>query len=178
MNLIEVKPPKEQPNDIEVWKQWLNGIEEFSVSWGTNPFKASAYYALFGHRGVRITEKATGEYIWYYDIEMGYKIMENEKTTQPNRRDLLLEASPETEFLCADGLDEAIIGYEELSGKVIYDIDKCIEILARDMEVSPDDLEDGMTEDDAKYNLAREYFEYNTLGAYVGEQTPIFIHQV
>ena len=42
---------------------------------------------------------------------------------------------------------------------VAYNRDKCIEILMKDM----DQLE------------AIEYFEFNVIGAYVGEQTPTFI---
>ena len=95
-----------------------------------------------------------------------------------NRRELLVETFPEGEFLCADGLDEAIMGIDELTDRVIYDIDKCIEILAQDIELDPDDVQDGMSEDDARYLMAKEYFYYNTAGAYVGEQTPIFMQKI
>jgi hypothetical protein len=42
----------------------------------------------------------------------------------------------------------------------VYSIEECIRILSKDM--SPEEAE--------------EYFWYNTAGAYVGEQTPLFIH--
>jgi len=71
-----------------------------------------------------------------------------------NREDLDYEG-----LLFADGFDEAIIGVEERAGVVAYDIDKIIEILMREM-----------TEDEAV-----EYFEFNILGAYVGEKTPVYI---
>jgi hypothetical protein len=71
-----------------------------------------------------------------------------------NREDLDYE-----DLLFADGFDEAIIGVEERAGVVAYDIDKIIEILMREM-----------TEDEAV-----EYFEFNILGAYVGEKTPVYI---
>jgi hypothetical protein len=71
-----------------------------------------------------------------------------------NREDLDYEG-----LLFADGFDEAIIGVEERTCVVAYDIDKIIEILMRDM-----------TEDEAV-----EYFEFNILGAYVGEKTPVYI---
>ena len=61
----------------------------------------------------------------------------------------------------ADGFDDAVIGTIERCGQeavVLYDKDKVIEILMKDMP-----LEDAM-----------EYFEYNILGAYVGEGTPAF----
>jgi hypothetical protein len=63
----------------------------------------------------------------------------------------------------ADGLDDAIIGVATMidgTRKVIYSCDKCIDIF----------MKDGMTDEEAT-----EYFEYNTLGAYVGKQTPIFL---
>jgi hypothetical protein len=61
-------------------------------------------------------------------------------------------------FLKADGFDEAIIGVDETTMRLIYSISKCIEILCRDME-----QEDAL-----------EYFYYNVSGSYVGEQTPIW----
>ena len=66
------------------------------------------------------------------------------------------------DLLFADGFDEAIIGVAERIGMepvVAYDTDKIIEILSRDM-----------TEDEAV-----EYFDFNIIGAYVGERTPIYI---
>jgi hypothetical protein len=59
---------------------------------------------------------------------------------------------------------------------VAYDIDKMIEILAKDMEVDLDDLDEYETEDERKYTLALEFYDYNTNGAYVGEFTPLHIH--
>ena len=57
-----------------------------------------------------------------------------------------------------DGFDEAIIGLELNTNRVIYSVKKCIEILCEDM-----------SEEDA-----REHFDFNVAGGYVGEQTPIF----
>ena len=70
----------------------------------------------------------------------------------------------EDELLLADGFDEAIVGvtYSYSSNKLIYDYDKCIEILTRDM-----------SEEDAI-----EHMSFNVTGAYVGEHTPIFIKLV
>ena len=67
----------------------------------------------------------------------------------------------EEEFLFIEGMDEAILGVEEYSMRIIYSVQKCIEILMRD---EMDELE------------AVEYFEYNILSAYVGKKTPIFCH--
>ena len=67
--------------------------------------------------------------------------------------------------LVADGFDDAILGYSAYSpGReqlVIYDYWKCIEILKTE----------GMTEEEAI-----EYLEFNTIGAWVGEKTPVFVY--
>ena len=68
------------------------------------------------------------------------------------------------EALTADGFDEAIIGVAERCSQptlVVYDAEKCVEILQRDSE---------MTEEEA-----HEFFQFNTLGAWVGENTPLFL---
>lgn len=70
----------------------------------------------------------------------------------------ILENYYEEEFLKADGFDEAIIGVEENSMRLIYSVKKCLEILQNDMG----ELD------------AMEYFTYNVSGAYVGEKTPIW----
>ena len=82
--------------------------------------------------------------------------------------------------LLAEGFDEAIIG---LWGNiVVYDRDICIDILLDEIleeaQIAVAETGDGelgdRTVDDA-YVEAVEYFEYNVLDAYVGENTPIFI---
>lgn len=70
----------------------------------------------------------------------------------------IIEWFPEDEFLKADGFDDAIIGVDEFSMRLIYSVSKCIEILKKDMDEEE----------------AVEYFEYNVKGAYMGEKTPIF----
>lgn len=65
----------------------------------------------------------------------------------------------------ADGFDEAIIGVTELWDKegyiIVYDASKMFQILTG---------RDGMTAEEAT-----EYFEYNIQGAYVGQDTPIYV---
>ena len=73
--------------------------------------------------------------------------------------DKILEWFPEDEILKADGFDDAIIGIEESSQRLIYSCSKCIDIL----------IAGGMDNEDAT-----EYFNYNVSGAYVGEKTPIW----
>ena len=67
-------------------------------------------------------------------------------------------------MLKADGFDEAVIGMGNQMPNdpvLIYDADKCIDILMK---------RDGMSGEDAM-----EFFSYNVQGSYVGEKTPIFI---
>jgi hypothetical protein len=73
----------------------------------------------------------------------------------------IIERYPEEEFLKADGFDEAIIGVEPNSMRLIYNRDKMIDILV---------LEEGHTELDAI-----EYLLFNTWDAHVGEKTPLYI---
>jgi hypothetical protein len=72
--------------------------------------------------------------------------------------DRIIENYPEESFLIADGFNDAIIGVDEQTFRLIYSVSKCLEILKKDMN-----------EEDAI-----EYFEYNTRGSYVGEKTPIW----
>ena len=66
------------------------------------------------------------------------------------------------DLVIADGLDEAIVGIQEDTGIVFYSREKVIKIL---ME------RDGMTELDAI-----EFGDYNIFNTYVGEKTPVFLH--
>jgi hypothetical protein len=72
----------------------------------------------------------------------------------------LAEAAPDA--LLADGFEDAILGIVERVGQpaiVIYDREKCIAILQRDMS----------------YDDALEFFDFNTSGAWVGPGTPGFL---
>lgn len=72
-----------------------------------------------------------------------------------------MEILAEEECLTADGFDDALIGCTYGANVVaVYDLDKVIEIL----------VEEGMEYDDAV-----EHVDYNVVGSYVGEKTPIFI---
>jgi hypothetical protein len=72
--------------------------------------------------------------------------------------DKILNWFPEDEFLKAEGFDEAIIGIDEETMKLIYSVSKCIDILKKDMEEEE----------------AVEYFNFNVKGAYMGDKTPIW----
>jgi len=65
--------------------------------------------------------------------------------------------------LMADGFEEALVGFGTRfnSPVTIYDLNKCISVLVE---------RDGMSREEAE-----EYMDFNVLGAYVGEETPIFL---
>jgi hypothetical protein len=72
----------------------------------------------------------------------------------------LKEENPEA--LLADGFDKALIGLGRRCGQptlAVYDKTKCINILCEDMS----------------FEEAEEYFDFNVSGAWMGENTPIFI---
>ena len=71
----------------------------------------------------------------------------------------ILEQYEDEQILIANGFDGAVIGIEENTMRLIYSVEKCINIL---MEQGMD-----MTE-------AVEYFDFNVSGSYVGEKTPIW----
>jgi hypothetical protein len=73
-------------------------------------------------------------------------------------------AAHNEEALLADGFEAAIIGVAERCSQpdlVVYDAEKCIDIL--------------MERDGMSYDEAAEFFHFNTLGAWVGEHTPLFL---
>lgn len=75
--------------------------------------------------------------------------------------DEILELFSDEQFLKADGFDEAVIGVDPLSMRLIYSRPKMIEVLMMNDEMSEED--------------AIEYLEYNTWNTYFGDQTPIYI---
>ena len=68
----------------------------------------------------------------------------------------------EEEILTADGFDDAIVGLARRPGfvAVAYDVNKMLEIM----------MDGGMTPDDA-----REFFEFNVVDAWMGDNTPVYI---
>lgn len=75
--------------------------------------------------------------------------------------DEILEVYDDLEILKADGFDGAVIGIEVKTGRLVYDISKMIQILMEN---------DNMTEEESI-----EHIDFNVIGSYVGELTPIFI---
>lgn len=78
-------------------------------------------------------------------------------------RQKLTDRYPDTDILLLDDFDQAIIGLDEKTLRVIYSKKKILEILQE---------EQGMNETEAL-----EYYEFNILGAHLGEKTPIFLEQ-
>jgi hypothetical protein len=81
-------------------------------------------------------------------------------------REEILEQYDAQTMLFADGFDDAIVGVGCAFGGdlcAIYDADAIIEIL----------MKQGMD-----YAEALEHYDFNIAGAYVGEQTPIFMHKI
>lgn len=76
-------------------------------------------------------------------------------------RDEIAEINPEALFL-DEGFDKALIGLAER-------INLSVACYATDVVISLLEAQ-GMS-----YDEAEEYFEYNILGAWVGENTPVFI---
>ena len=57
--------------------------------------------------------------------------------------------------------EPAIIGQSDADLRVVYSVEKIVDILSEDM-----------TREEAV-----EYYEYNILGAYMGEMTPIYVSE-
>lgn len=75
----------------------------------------------------------------------------------------LQEMNPDA--LVADGLEAGLVGYtlnHHHPVVAVYDFAKCVSILRE---------RDGMTEEEAE-----EFLHFNTLGAFVGDSGPLFIH--
>ena len=93
-------------------------------------------------------------------------------------REQIEELYPDSQMLFADGFDEAIIGVDlnpfggvgrtdeketnihDSDERVVYSVKKMIDILMKNMS----------------YEEAVEYLDFNTFGAYVGINTPVYCH--
>ena len=63
-----------------------------------------------------------------------------------------------------DGFDNAIIGVGERNNTdsmIVYDYDKMVKVL--------------VTRDDMSYEEAEEYIDFNIIGAWIGDTTPIIV---
>jgi hypothetical protein len=71
----------------------------------------------------------------------------------------IIDLFEDEELMFVDGFDDAIIGIDMVSYRVVYNKEIMIELL----------IAEGMS-----YEDALEHFSYNIEGAYVGEKTPIY----
>ena len=84
--------------------------------------------------------------------------------TPDDIRQDLVDLYNDEELLFADGFDDCIIGVVsglDIIYRVVYDTGKMISKL----------ISDGMTAEEAE-----EYFDFNILGAYVGDRTPLYVN--
>jgi hypothetical protein len=69
--------------------------------------------------------------------------------------------------LLMDGFEDAFLGFSRRINEpvlAVYSYDKMVEVL--------------MTRDGMDYDEATEYIDYNCVGAWVGEQTPIIVQEI
>ena len=74
----------------------------------------------------------------------------------------LYEMYPDEMFLKMNGFDNAVIGVEERTMRLVYSKSKIMRQLVTEMD----------------YETAMEHFDYNIAGAWVGEQTPIIVNDM
>lgn len=92
-----------------------------------------------------------------------YSFNGNGRLTMSHKERVEMYLGADSEAMAMDGYDDCIAGVLERYGMdqiIVYDKEK---IITRHMD-------DGMTHEEAV-----EYFEYNQLGAWVGDGTPAFI---
>lgn len=82
---------------------------------------------------------------------------------------MLLDLARENEdgLVILNGLDAAVIGVSSRCGQascLVYSSERIVRILIE---------RDGMTRDEAE-----EFFDFNIAGAYMGERTPFFLHDL
>lgn len=83
------------------------------------------------------------------------------------KRDLLCELGLEDSVVFeSPDYEDAIIGWDENTGRIIYDYEQMVECL--------------MNEDGMEYDEAAEFIDYNTVRAcpYMGERAPIILKRI
>ena len=74
------------------------------------------------------------------------------------------------EQIKVDGYDKAIIGICCITNRLVYSIDKMVDVYLVNY------YDDNGDYDDEPTFVAIDYILFNIVGAYVGEMTPIFIY--
>ena len=115
--------------------------------------------------GVGMKESTTNDYkvIETKKESTNEKSLEGTWSKTPIHPAREIVASVNSEAIFADGFDDAIMGYDS-NGIAVYDYNKCCHIL--------------MDTSDMDESEANEYMQFNVVGAYVGDFTPIFIHKL
>ena len=72
------------------------------------------------------------------------------------------ETYPEGGYILLDGFDDAVIGIEPDANRLVYCKNKMIETLIK--------------RDNMEYEEAYEFLDFNVWTAYMGQETPIYIH--
>ena len=67
-------------------------------------------------------------------------------------------------ILVADGLDAALVGFDDAQQRAVYSKNKIVGIL--------------MERDGMAWEAAVEFMDFNVTGAYLGEGTPIFMDEM
>ena len=90
-------------------------------------------------------------------------------------RDFLGEENDLTLF--ADGFDDAFIGLGRRNHQwiAIYSEPIALEIISKQAREDCEDCKFGIIGDCDHWTDAREHFEFNVVGAYVGEGTPLWL---
>ena len=84
-----------------------------------------------------------------------------------NKRELLCDLGLEESIVFENpDYQDAIVGYDVVSNRVVYSYDKMIECL--------------MNNDNMSYDEATEFIEYNTIRAlpYMGDKSPIILQNI
>ena len=89
-------------------------------------------------------------------------LTKKEKEYPSSKRSFIGDINEDALF--ADGFDDAIIGYDAIGFRVVYDYDKCLKVL--------------MLWENMSHAEAHEYMEFNVVNSFVGDFTPLFLHSL
>ena len=85
-----------------------------------------------------------------------------------NILDQILEIYPNEKFMMPIGFNDACIGINRRSMRLIYSEVKTLEIIKESIDLNL------LSEDDDIDEIALEHFEFNISGAWMGDKTPIW----
>jgi hypothetical protein len=112
------------------------------------------------NRYYKVTKLKNDSSVFVTDHGFSYMVVDSSEKNNSHTLSNIMEWYPDDQFITADGFDDAVIGIDENTLKLIYSQQKVKQIL---ME------RDGMSDDEA-----HEFYQYNIQSAYVGEGTPIW----